>query len=153
MVLLVMGRWIIWDDPFLLPVGLHTWQVRCPFISMPASAFLNLFLSGLRAELPTRVFGFTAIGVQHDCLLWLWHFLGSLLGRFLLGAMGPGISDLRSATRITFCPLVGRFHLLVIRIAVTPHWLDIRVISMATTCWSVWIQALWSHNLRALPRG
>ena len=63
MVLVVMGRRIIWDDPFLLPVGLHTWQVGCPFISMPALALFDLFLCGLGAELPTQVSGFTAIGV------------------------------------------------------------------------------------------
>ena len=63
MVLKVIGRRIIWDDPFLLSVGLHTWQVRCPFISMPALVFLNLFLHGLRVELPTQVFGFTTIRV------------------------------------------------------------------------------------------
>ena len=153
MVLIVMGRQIIRDDPFPLLIGLQTWQVGCPFISMPALVFLNLFLSGLRAELPTQVFGFAAVGVRCDCPLGLWHFLGSLLGRFLLGATGPGISDLQSTTGITFCPLVGRFQLLAIRIAVTPCQFDIGVIGVATTCWSVWIWVLWSCHLRALPRG
>ena len=67
--------------------------------------------------------------------------------------MGPGISDLWPATRITFCPLVGRFHLLMIRITVTPQRFDIGVISMITTCWSVGIWVFWSCHLRALPRG
>ena len=63
MVLIIMRRWIVQDDPFPLPVGLHTWQVGCPFISTLALAFLNLFLCRLRVELPTQVFGFTAIRV------------------------------------------------------------------------------------------
>ena len=83
MVLKVIGRQIIRDDPFRLSVGLHTGLVGRPFISTLALVFLNLFLHGLRVELPTQVFGFATIGVQRDCFLGLWHFLGSLLGRFL----------------------------------------------------------------------
>ena len=144
---IVVGRWIIQDDPFPLPVGLHTWQVRCPFINMLALAFLNLFLCGLNAELPTQVFGFATIGVWCDHFLGLQHFLGSLQG-----AMEPSISYLWTTAGITLCLLVGRFHLLTVRIAVTPCWFDLGVLSIDTIYWSIWIQLLRSCCLRALPR-
>ena len=63
MVLNVIRRQIIRENPFPLWVGLQTWQARCPFFSMLALAFLNLFLCGLRVVLSTWVFRFATIGV------------------------------------------------------------------------------------------
>ena len=132
----VIGRRIIWENPFLLLVGLQTWQVRHPFFSMLSLAFLNIFLCGLRAKLPTQVFRFVTIRIQPDRLLGLWHFLGGLLGRFLR-ATGPGISYFRTTAGIMFCLFVWRFYLLTIGITVTPRQFAVGVISMATTYWSI----------------
>ena len=144
-----MGRRTLQNDPFLLAVRVNTRQIGCPFFSMSALAFHHLFLGGLRAELPTQVLGFTAIGLQRNGLLGFWHLFGGFL-RLLLGAAGPGISDFWSVTGITFFLLVRRFCLLTIKIAVTPHQFDIGVV---TTILGIWICVLWSCRLGALSRG
>ena len=149
-VLVVVGRRTLRNHPFPLAVQVNTWQIGHPFFGTPALAFHHLFLGGLGAELPTQVLGFTAIGLRQNGLLGFWHHFGGFLTRLLLGAVGPGVSDLWSATGITFCLLVGRFCLLMIRIAVTPRQFDVGVV---TTFLSVWICALRSCCLGALSRG
>ena len=148
-VLVVVGRRTLQNDPFPLAVRVNTWQIGRPFFGMPALVFYHLFLGGLRAELPTQVLRFTAIRFLRNGLLGFWHLLGGFL-RLLLGATGSGVSNIWSTTRIRFCLLVRRFCLLMIRIAVTPRWFDVGVV---TTILSTWLCALWSCHLGALSRG